>query len=179
MARKKNFHPKEDLPPAIKEVESFSLAELKRQCISRGMPFYNMVGSSIPQLQTWFINHYPNPIDPTLVNQFDEWMDKLLLERNASSLIHPSLRLGYTGIPLPDEKVPVPKLKSMKLVKSSTKKEKTIGGVFKGTKKALTFECYSKGKTKAETIEIVMKTFPEALEKSIIIWYNKAKKQIG
>lgn len=181
MGRKKRKF-ESNIHPADKWMERMKLKDLKRECVVRGMEFSNIITLSIPDMAGWFRKNYYNKTEHDLLDIFDDWQEKQIIEslekrgEDPKNLIHPSLRLGY--IAEKDEKGNVTKRKRAKVIiaKKKEKRERTIDGLFAGTKKAYTFTLQMEGKTKAETIELVLKKFPDASEKSIGIWFNKSKK---
>jgi hypothetical protein len=150
--------------------------DLQRECILRGIDFNLLVSSDINGLSQWLVRHWEDPAEPTRLNSFDDWRAKLLKERGIDE---PFVKLGYvgkrdetTGVILAGKK---PRLLT-KIRKKAKSRNDALGGIFTGTKKELTFLCAKEGKDLEKTIEIVLEKFPEAVEKSIRIWYNKAKK---
>lgn len=150
--------------------------DLKKECIQRGMPFLDVLSGDFPRLTHWLLNNLHRPFDDTLLDGFDDYQDNILKANGKQELIHTSLRLGYLGER--DESEPVVK-KDKTIKEKKPPREKTEGGLFKGTKKAYTFELQLKGKTVQEVIIKVKRKFPDAVEKSIKIWYNKSKKLNG
>ena len=158
-------------------LQDMKLKDLKRAVIVLGMPFEEVVSSSVPQLESYYIRHQGNKMNIELLDKFDEWHEDHL--KNECGLgpeyFHPDLKLGYVTEEDPETgEVKKRRIKGYK--KTRKKRTKNEFGIFSGTKKALTYECFKQGLTKQETIEKVMEQFPEAREKSIGIWYNKAKK---
>lgn len=154
-------------------LKNYKLKDLQRECIMRGMDFEEMVKSSVMGLQSWLIDNFEKAKDKSLLTDFDVWMDRILYGGGNGDLVHPSLNLGH----FQDEETGIIREKKIKgFRKSINKKERTADGIFKGTKKAYTYELCKQGKTKDETIELVMEKFPDAKDKSIGIWYNRAKK---
>lgn len=152
--------------------------DLKRNVVVRGMDFQEVVDGSFPRLQNWLHHNGDAPIDTTLLDKFDDWVEKGLKQRGALDLIHPQLRLGYIGER--DEEGKVTKRKRVKGIKKKKKKrERTKDGIYKGTKKAYVFECQAKGWSIKKTIRKTFARFPDASEKSIKIWYKKAAKLHG
>lgn len=147
--------------------------DLKKECIQRGMPYVEVLSGDFPRLTHWLLNHLHKPFDDTLLDGFDDFQDNILKANGKQELIHNSLRLGYLGER--DESEPV--IKKDKTIKEKRPpREKTDGGLFKGTKKAYTFELQMKGKTIEEVLTKVKRKFPDAVDKSIKIWFNKSRK---
>ena len=156
-------------------MKDMRLRDIQRECIVRGMDFELMASSSVLQLSSWLIHNFEKPRKRELLKGYDDWLNGRLREHGKDDLIHPMLDLGYSQ----DEKTGEKKQRRIKgLRKEVSKKERTEDGIFSGTKKALTFKLSKEGKSKQEVIELVMEQFPEAKEKSIGIWYNKAKKLV-
>lgn len=163
-------------PSAVTYIEKLNLPSLKRECIVRGIPFEEVCGS-IPQLQTWFLNNYDNPINKKRLEEYDQWATLLLKSRNCDqSLLAPEFRLGAFILKNAEGGEYRSTGKKSRIPKVRTKKPRTEDHLMCGTKKAYTFELQKKGLTKAEVIKAVQEQFPEAKEKSIGIWFNRAKK---
>ncbi len=159
----------------VKEASHMTLNDLKRNCISRGMGFQEVVDSTVISLQNWYFRNSSKQMDTSLIVKFDDWIEDLLRERGKDDLIHPQLRLSYLS-----ENPDTDKPKKEKEKKEKKKpREKTKHGIFKGTKKAYTFELQQKGKTLEQVIKKVGRKFPGASEKSIKIWYKKSARMNG
>ena len=165
--------------PAQRDLSGYNFKQLKRACIVRGMDFDDVINSTVLKLQSWFLLNYYNDCDNSLLDKYDDYFEDELRDAGAEDLIHPQLRLGYVGER--DEDGNVTKVKKVRGLKKILKKrkEKNNLGIFSGTKKALTYDLAIKGKTKEETIKLVCLQFPDAKDKSIGIWYNKAKKKFS
>jgi len=162
--------------PAEKELANFKLPDLKRQVIMRGYPFLAIGGSSVLDLQQYFLTHYYEPKNPKLLDEYDDYIEKIGKERGwDKSLYHPDLRLGY--IAERDDEGNVIKRKRIKIKIKKKKRDRTNDGLYSGTKKAYTYELVKKGLDRKEIIKLVIEQFPEAKEKSIIIWMNRAKRK--
>lgn len=174
MAKKRKF---EDLmTPQEKELVNFKLKDLKRACIIRGLKFGRAVRWDVHKLSSWFLLFYYNDIKYDRLNKFDDWVEVSLKKRGKLDLIHPQLRLGFIGEK--DEDGKVTKVKRVKgLKKRKTRRARTPQGVFQGTKKAYTMELVAKGLSKERVVRKVLRKFPDASEKSIGIWFNKANKK--
>ena len=171
-----------NLNPADAHLRNMTFKDLKRECVARGYPFEDLVKSNIPDLTNWFRENFlVTPVNE-LVDAFDDWQEEqirismLAKGQDPNSVIHPALRLGFIAERDEDGNVTKAKRTKMLIKKKKRKRERTNDGIFKGTKKSLTFDLQKQGKSKEETIKEVMAQFPEASEKSIGIWYNKAKK---
>lgn len=163
------------------QLKDMNLKTLKRNCIARGMDFEAVVKSSIPQLESWYLRHSFNDVDHERLDNYDRWIEAYLMnsrqispEGKLAALFHPQLRMGYFG---EDDEEGKPRLRRIKgITKKKKRRNKTEDGIYSGTKKALTFECAKEGLDKKSTIAKVLAAFPDAKEKSIGIWYNKALK---
>lgn len=159
----------------FKASTNMSYKDIKRNCVVRGMPFQEVVDSTIPGLSNWLHHNVNNEIKPHLLDDFDDWVENLLRERGSEDLIHPQLRLGFIGEKGDDGEVT--KTKRVKGIKKKKKKrEKTADGIFKGTKKALTFQLQQDGVSMADAVTQVMEEYPDASEKSIKIWWKKSRR---
>ena len=148
--------------------------DLKKSCVSRGMPFDEVASGDVPSLHNWLHHNSLKTEDKSLINDYDDWVHEQLTGMGKEYLLYPSLRLGYIGDKSDNEKV----VKAPKIVKDKTPKlpkEKTEDGVVKGTKKAYTFELARKGHNLEYIIKRILKRFPDASEKSIKIWFRSAK----
>jgi len=168
---------------ALAELDNMTIRQIQRECALRGLSPRRVVKWDIPKLSSWFIEHFLDDRDPENLIEHDKAVEELIRKRNTKlgretipELFHPSLKLAYTGGDDNSGRKPrVPKIKGFKAPKK--KRERTEQGVFKGTKKALTFELAASGMEKADVIKKVLEEFPDAREKSIGIWYNKALKE--
>lgn len=170
------------MEPWDKELRSMIYKDLKIACIVRGMLFEDVVAGDYGNLAKFFKDNYEKPLNRSLLDDFDDWVDGIL------SIKYPDpndpmrskfLRLGFIGAYDDDgniTEIKKPRIKGLKKVKGKRERNSEFGGIFKGTKKELAFSCQKSGKTLEETIAIVLEKFEEAKEKSIRIWYNKAKK---
>lgn len=152
-----------------------TLKDIKREVIIRGMPFQEVIEADVPTLYSWWNSHRDNDIDDTLLDAFDDWLENELQSIGRQDLIHSSFRFNYVG-----EKSEVEKPKKpVKEKKPKQRREKNSLGLFSGTKKAMVYEAQGKGWSIKKTIRKVTRAFPDAKEKSIKIWYNKASKANG
>ena len=171
-----------NLHPADAHLEKLKYRDLQKECVIRGMPYELVAGHPVTELSSFFRSHFHSEMKPELLDGYDNWLEaqiKLSLdlkEDDDTSLLHPSLRLGYIGEK--DEEGKTKKKRVRTTVKKKKKKrERTNDNVFKGTKKALTFQLQGEGLSKEKVIKNVLKEFPDANEKSVGIWFNKARKQ--
>lgn len=166
---------------AQSELENMRHKDLKRACVVRGLSFEEVINSTIPGLSNWFINNYANGQSPSLLNEYDAWIKQQLLDRNykeGDPILSPSLRLGYFGEVNPETgETIIKRPKGIKKPKAPKREREETFGIFTGTKKALTYQCQKEGKTLKETLDIVKAQYKEAVDKSIKIWFNRAKKQ--
>lgn len=161
------------------KLRDMKLKDLKRAAVAYGMPFEEVVSSGVPQLESFYIRAYNGgkKIRVELLDEFDTWHENHLRTECGLSeeFLHPQLRLGY--VTEKDEDTGEVKRRRIKGYRKTRKKrEKNEFGIFTGTKKALTFKCAKDGMNKKDAIAKVMEVFPDAKEKSIGIWFNKALK---
>jgi len=168
---------------AAVELENMNIRALQKECALRGLSPRRVVKWDVPKLSSWFLEHFLDDRVPQNLIEHDKAVMELIQKRNEKlgktmepSLAHPSLRLSYAGEDS-DRAPRVARIKGFKTVKK--KRERSEQGVFKGTKKALTYELATKGTPKADVIKMVLEEFPDAREKSIGIWFNKAIKSMG
>lgn len=154
--------------------------DLKRACIARGMPFEEASCGSIPRLSSWFVKNYDNSQALTLLDEYDAWFEAGALARGykkGDAILHTDLRMGFIAA-TEDGNNKKPRLGNKGLKKKEKKKRERVEGlkIFAGTKKALTYECQKEKMTIADTIEKVKAQFPQAKDKSILIWYKRSLK---
>lgn len=161
---------------SLKQMGNLTFKQLQINCIVRGMTFDDVINGDFHSLNGYLAQNINQPIDSNTLDAFDEWFESKLKANGSDDLIHPQLRFGFVAET--DDDGNITKRKRVKGVKKTkVKKERTKEGIFAGTKKALTFQLASEGVSKADTIAQVIEAFPDAKEKSIGIWYNKAKKE--
>ena len=161
---------------AVTMIEKLTFPNLKRECILRGLEFELVGNMSVLKLQSWFLHHWGNPIQKDALNKYDEWVTNELRSRNADPLLYSdAFKLG-TIISKDAEGGTHKRRGHNRLTKLREKKARTEDNLYVGTKKAYTFELQKAGVAKSEVIQKVMEKFPEAKEKSIGIWFNKAKR---
>jgi len=167
----------------MRVLQNLKHRDLQRECIKRGMPFNMVVENSHPDLVNWFYKNFDNTQSEALLTEFDGWRD-IELQKGGylqeGVLVHPALRMAYTGGFKEWEKLPEymkPEVKKLPKEPKKPKAEKDeVTGIRKGTKKALTYECANIGTAMEDTISKVKAAFPEAEDKSIRIWYKRALK---
>ena len=172
-----------------RSMRDMKLRDLQKACIVRGMPFEEMVAASVPELHSWFDQHYADGQNLLFLNEFDDWREehlkRTLKPEDLSWALHPQLRLGFIGEKDNEGNVISTKKPRLKGVDKAEKpKRERIEGtkVFSGTKKALTYQLavqHLKDKklpelTIPEVVAQVIEAFPEAQEKSIKIWRKRA-----
>ena len=159
-------------------LQHMTFKDLQRQAITLGMPFPEVPQSDFFRLES-FIRNSTNTPDPSLIDKYDDWMDKVLEERGYSKddpMRNYQFRLGFVS------EDAVTKQKKFKRVKGipkpkKPKREKDEQGLWKGTKKSYTFELTTRGYDLERVIRRVQKKFPEANEKSIKQWWRAAKRK--
>lgn len=171
--------------PELVELDTMNHKNLVREVVARGMPFRDVLESSDLTKGNWFLtNYYTTKRDLTIIDQYDVFLRKEKLLTGKTPKEEPWLfdyRLNYGYVEGHDENTGEVKEKrikgfSKKLVLKKKEKDKAFN-IFKGTKKSLTYDCAARGIDIKETIKMVMEHFPEALDKSIKIWYSKASKE--
>jgi hypothetical protein len=173
-------HKAPKLHDLAKDVSNMKYKDMQIVCITRGMLFEDVVSSDWHRLNQFYHDNLHVKPDRSLLDDFDDWMDGQM-EGRGYDKDHPLrskyLRKGFIGEYDEEgniKEVKKPRIKGLQKVR--VKKERNELGMIKGTKKDLTFTCFKEGKTLQETIKAVISSFPDAVEKSIRIWYNKAKK---
>lgn len=161
-------------------LSNMTFKDLQRRAIVLGMPFPEVVRSDYFRLESFIRNSEVKP-DPSLIDQYDDWMDRQLEEAGYSKddpMRNYQFRLGYVS------EDAITKQKKFKRVRGipkpkKPKREKDESGLWKGTKKSYTFELTNRGFSLERIIRRVQKKFPEANEKSIKQWYRAAKRKNG
>ena len=140
------------------------------------MDFQEMVEGDFPRLSSWLHKNWANPRKSARLDEFDEWRKQIRIKAGKGD--EPMIRLGF--IDQVDEEGVVVKTKRPRKIKKdkAPKKERDSLGLFAGTKKSLTFQCCKDGKNIDETYEMVLSKFPDAVEKSVRIWWKKAKRSL-
>lgn len=178
MIKKKKSQITEETDRALAELQNMRHRDLQKACIVRGMDFNEVLESSTPGLSNWFITNFDRGQDSTLLNTFDSFVENKLSEKGYTkddAIMSPDLRLGFVSNVV--DKSGIPQLKRViPIDKPIVKRERDDSGLFTGTKKSLTFQLAKDGVPLAEAIEKVKEKFPQAVDKSIKIWYKKALK---
>lgn len=155
--------------------------DIKRKAIALGMPFPDSVNCSIFDMLS-FIDHSTNKPDKSLIDKYDEWVDKHLEEigiQKDSQLRDYRLRLGFLGEENDEGVRKSKRVRGMKKPKEKkAPREKDALGLVKGTKKSYTFYLTSKGHDLERITRRVKEKFPEANDKSISLWYRAAKRKL-
>ena len=160
-------------------LRNMTFKDLQRQAIMLGMPFPEVTQSDFFGLESFILNS-PNEPDKSLIDKYDDWMDKVLEERGYykdDPMRNYQLRLGFVS------EDAVTKQKKFKRVKGipkpkKPKREKDERGLWKGTKKSYTFELTARGYDLERVIRRVQKKFPEANDKSLKQWWRAAKRKV-
>lgn len=148
--------------------------DLKIACIIRKMPFDDVLKADFFKLSNFVQQNVMVRQNLDLLEEYDDYIDSILKERNQDELIHNSLRLGYVKKEGDDEYIP--KAAKEKAPKKEPR-QKDSNGLFKGTMKSYTYELQKKGKDLKQTLTKVLRKYPDAKEKSVKIWFNKSKKE--
>lgn len=149
--------------------------DMKRRAVALGMPFPDACSADFNGLSTFIINTTNVP-DNSLIDQYDEWMDKILESRGYSKddpMRHYQLRLGFISEDAVTKEKKHKRIKGLEKPKKP-KREKDENNLWKGTKKSYTFELTYKGFTPERIVRRVLKKFPDANQKSIIQWHRAA-----
>jgi len=181
MARKRRKF-EMNLPAADRYISDLKYKDLKRECVIRGLDFFNVVNFGIPGLSNWLRGNFDNPTDHKSLDAFDSWQEaQVILAMEAkgqdpNEVLHPALRLGYIAETDADGNVTKRKRVSTVIKRKKKKRERTEQGIFQGTKKAFTYNLQQQGLSKEEVTKKVLEEYPDASEKSISIWFNKSRK---
>lgn len=159
-----------------KALTQMTYKDLKKAAVEKGMPFEEVVSADFFKLNSFIHANAHVKSDKKLVEEFDDWMEQILLNRGQEQLVHPSLRLAYIGN-TGEEDTKKREVKPKVISKPKAKRVKNEDGIYGGTKKALTYMLAKKGRSIERTIAKVKRKFPDAADKSIKIWYKKALKE--
>ncbi len=160
---------------------SLNLKNLKRACIVRGIRFREVTITDFFGLQSWLFKNFYNRTDPTLLETFDIWYEKDLLDQGIiEDHLHVDLKFGYYTY---DEDGNRRDKKRNSLIVGLVKsdKEKAAFKPKRGTKKEYAFSLFGDGLKTIEVIEKVLDMFPDVSEGSIKVWgsqYRKRQKMI-
>lgn len=162
--------------------------DLKSECIQRGMPFEDIVNSDWHGLKSFIVDNLDGTKDPSKLEEFENWVEAKLLEKGYdkddalvtfkefTSNSNKDEREESKSTAAKDSKVSK-KPKGEKKAKTK-KRQRDDSGLFKGTKKHYVYEGVQKGASIEKVIKKTLAKFPDAKEKSIRIWYRKAKKEL-
>ena len=171
--KKKNYA---HVDPITAAMGSMKYIDLKRACVLRNMGFRAVVEGDICSLQSWLFKNYDEPINLLLLEDYDIWYSKELMEEGCiKKPIHIDLRLAFRT---EDEDGNV-KQKRRDIYLLGAVKSKGEMAAFRpktGTKKELTFNLCWAGLPTMDIIDKVQEVFPEAEEGSIKSWCSKARK---
>jgi hypothetical protein len=159
-----------------RELKNLTFRGLQKECILRCIDFDLVSKLDFYGLSSWFDKNFNNPCNPENLLLFDEWFEKQLKPRiteKDSALLSKHLRFSVSVEEKAELEKELEKAKP-KEDKPKKSKEKDESGIIKGTKKSLTFQLAKEGKSIKMIIKKVLKTFPDASETSIRIWYKKA-----
>lgn len=159
--------------------KNMTYKDIKRSAIILGMPFPDATGNSIGALLD-FISTTTNKPDKTLIDKYDEWMDKQLeglgYDKD-NSLRSSRLRLGFLGEEGEDGERKIKRIKGIKRPKEKKiPREKDLFGLIKGTKKSYAWELTARGYDMERIVRRMKKKFPDANDKSISLWSRTCKR---
>lgn len=149
--------------------------DMKRRAVALGMPFPDACSADYNGLST-FITQTTNKPDTSLIDKYDEWMDKVLESRGYAKndpMRHYQLRLGFISEDAVTNQKKQKRIKGLEKPKKP-KREKDENNLWKGTKKSYTYELTYKGYEIERIVRRVLKKFPDANQKSIIQWHRAA-----
>lgn len=150
--------------------------DLKKEAIELGMSFPDATAAGIQELISYIEPRIGDKKKSGIVEAYDDWADNqlaLLGYPEGKHIRSPQLRLSYIG-ELDENRKPVRLERKEKKVKE--KRERDENGLYKGTKKSYTYGLAEKGYSLDRVTRRVIKKFPDAKEKSIVIWYRNALK---
>lgn len=165
---------------ALRELAVMKHRDLQRACIVRGMPSQLLVDSDHHKLVSFFMENYDRSQDDNLLLEHDLWVDGELIKKGykqGDALLSPALRYSFNGDIESMEKIITIKPKSIQPpIKKAKSTMDEVTGVRTGTKKSLTYELTLQGLEIEEVFKQVRVKFPDAVEKSVMIWHKKAQK---
>lgn len=163
-------------------LDAMSFKDCKRRAVSLGMPFPEACSADWGRLQSYILKADTKP-DNSLIDKYDDWVDKILEERGYSKddpMRNYQLRLGFISEDSETKKLKTKRIKGLNKPKSDKpKREKDNNGLWKGTKKSYTFELTDRGYSLERITRRVIKKFPEANPKSIQQWYRASLRKKG
>ena len=156
--------------------------DLKRKAIILGMPFPDACSAGVFDLLGYINNSEEKP-DKSLIDKYDDWMDKQLENIGYSKdnpLRSSRLRLGFLGEEGENGQRKIKRVPGIKKPREKKPpRERDEFNLIKGTKKSYVWELTFKGYDIDRVIRRMKKKFPEANEKSINLWYRMAKRTIN
>lgn len=178
---------KKNKPAPSKEKASFlghagrnmTYRDLKRKAVILGMPFPDACAAGVFDL-IGYIERSTNKPDKSLIDQYDDWMDKQLENIGYSKddpLRSSKLRLGFLGEEGENGKrrnKRVPGIKKPREKKPP--RERDEFNLIKGTKKSYVWSLVSKGYDLDRVTRRMKKKFPDANDKSITLWFRTARR---
>lgn len=171
---------KEKMGMMVGGLGNMTYRDCKRRAVALGMPFPDALEADWGRLASYIAKTDAKP-DTSLIDKYDDWMDKLLEERGYAKddpMRSYQLRLGFIAEDAVTKQKKVKRIKGLPKSKKP-KREKDESGLWKGTKKSYTFELTNKGFELPRIIRRVKKKFPEAKDKSIQQWYRAALRKKG
>lgn len=184
MPKRDNESRRDHVDPWDKELQTFRHRDLQRAVVVRGMTFEEVQKATHQDMQRYFCDNYYVEQNKALLDVYDDATHAYFIAQgkdpknpNDAFLFHPSLRLGFVGEK--DEEgniVKTKRVKGMKKEKKPKRKKNESFNIFAGTAKELTYKCQNDGLTMDQTIKKVLEKFPDKKEKSINIWYKRARK---
>lgn len=179
MANKSKKHPikgsKEKLDILGTGLGNMTYKDMKRRAVALGMPFPEACEADYNGLSTYITNTTNKP-DTSLIDKYDDWMDKILESRGYAKddpMRHYQLRLGFISEDAVTQQKKHKRIKGLEKPKKP-KREKDENNLWKGTKKSYTYELTYKGHELERIIRRVLKKFPDANPKSITQWHRAA-----
>lgn len=181
---------KKNKPAPSKEKASFlgsagrnmTYRDLKRKAIVLGMPFPDACAAGVFDL-IGYTERSTNKPDKSLIDQYDDWMDKQLENIGYSKddpLRNSKLRLGFLGEEGEDgqrKSKRVPGIKKPREKKPP--RERDEFNLIKGTKKSYVWSLVTKGYDLERVTRRMKKKFPDANDKSITLWFRTARRTMN
>lgn len=156
--------------------------DLKRKAIVLGMPFPDACAAGVFDL-IGYIERSTNKPDKSLIDQYDDWMDKQLENIGYSKddpLRNSKLRLGFLGEEGENgqrKSKRVPGIKKPREKKPP--RERDEFNLIKGTKKSYVWSLVAKGYDLERVTRRMKKKFPNANDKSITLWFRTARRTMN
>ena len=185
-SKKKDKRPlklnKEKLKVMGSGLENMTYKDMKRRAVSLGMPFPDACAAGVFDL-IGYIERSTNKPDKSLIDQYDDWMDKQLENIGYSKddpLRNSKLRLGFLGEEGEDgqrKSKRVPGIKKPREKKPP--RERDEFNLIKGTKKSYVWSLVAKGYDLERVTRRMKKKFPDANDKSITLWFRTARRTMN